>query len=137
MEWFEQARAAEDRQDWDAAIALVSARAECYSVDDQAHDSHLWHLRLLADAGRLAELTELARTDVHARRRLNRTYQERGLGAELRERAAAGDRSALYCLLRMLGEAGHLAQARQAVAELAPENAYAHRVLEELAARVR
>ncbi|MGX4736038.1 hypothetical protein [Kitasatospora griseola] len=80
MNWYEQARAAEQRQDWDAAIALVSVHAECYSADFHRHDNHLWHLDLLARAGRIAELAELALADRHARRRLNRVSSERGVG---------------------------------------------------------
>lgn len=76
--WFEQARAAEDLNDWDTAIALVAPRAECYSADYHAHHNHLWHLDLLARAGRHADLAELATTDVHARRRLNRSLRESG-----------------------------------------------------------
>ncbi|MGR6975084.1 hypothetical protein ACU639_36855 [Streptomyces cynarae] len=102
MEWFEQARAAEQLRDWDAAIALVSAHAECYSTDHYMHDNHLWHMDLLARAERFSELTELALTDVHARRRLNRSFRERGMEAALRSRAKDGDRDALYVLVRLL-----------------------------------
>ncbi|WP_326791173.1 hypothetical protein OHA79_00120 [Streptomyces sp. NBC_00841] len=91
MEWFEQARAAEQFRDWDAAIALVSAHAECYSTDPYMHDNHLWHMDLLARAERLSELTERALTDVHARRRLNTSLRERGMEAALRNRAEDGD----------------------------------------------
>jgi len=63
---------AEGIRDWNAAISLVSARAECYSTDFHAHDNHLWHMDLLVRAERFEQLTELALTDVHARRRLNR-----------------------------------------------------------------
>ncbi|WP_198520385.1 hypothetical protein [Kitasatospora sp. CB02891] len=80
MNRYEQARAAEQRQDWDTAIALVSAHAECYSADFHRHHDHLWHVDLLARAGRIAELTELALTDHHARRRLDRVSSERGVG---------------------------------------------------------
>ncbi|MFB7212399.1 hypothetical protein [Streptomyces sp. NPDC056255] len=31
MDWLERARAAEQLQEWDVAIALVSAHAECFS----------------------------------------------------------------------------------------------------------
>lgn len=91
VEWFEQARAAEQFRDWDAAIALVSAHAECYSTDPYMHDNHLWHMDLLARAERLSELTERALTDVHARRRLNTSLRERGMEAALRNRAEDGD----------------------------------------------
>ncbi|MFI8184264.1 hypothetical protein OG539_40345 [Actinacidiphila glaucinigra] len=78
MEWFEQARAAEQARDWDTAIALVSAHAECYARDHHMHSNHLWHMDLLVRAERFPELAELARTDVHARRRLNSSLGERG-----------------------------------------------------------
>nr|WTB28188.1 hypothetical protein OG781_00150 [Streptomyces sp. NBC_00830]WTB35895.1 hypothetical protein OG781_46435 [Streptomyces sp. NBC_00830] len=64
MEWFEQARAAEQLRDWDAAIALVSAHAECYSTDHYMHANHLWHMDLLARAERFSELTEVASREV-------------------------------------------------------------------------
>ena len=72
MEWFELVRVAEESQDWDTAIALVSAHAECYSADFYAHNNHLWHMDLLARAERFAELADLARVDIHARRRLDK-----------------------------------------------------------------
>ncbi|MFD6653619.1 DUF6879 family protein [Streptomyces parvus] len=78
MEWREQAQAAEQVSDWDTAISLVSAHAECYSIDSHAHGSHLWHMDLLARAERFDQLAELAVTDVHARRRLNRSLQKQG-----------------------------------------------------------
>jgi hypothetical protein len=74
--WFEQAKEAEERCDWPSAIALVRAHAECFSADFYAHDHHLWHMDLLARAGRIEELAALARSDVHARRRLNRLLRE-------------------------------------------------------------
>lgn len=77
MTWFEQAREADRSGDWDTAIALVRAHAECYSVDPDAHNNHLWHMDLLVRAQRIGELSELARTDVHARRRLNRSLRNR------------------------------------------------------------
>ncbi|WP_051712047.1 hypothetical protein [Streptomyces sp. NRRL S-350] len=82
MEWFERAQEAERRQDWDAAIRLVSSHAECYSAGPYEHNSHLWHMNLPARAGRLAELGILARTDVHARRGLDRALRDRGKEAE-------------------------------------------------------
>lgn len=132
MAWFEQARAAEQLGDWDTAIALVSAHAECYSVDPNAHDSHLWHMDLLARAERLAELAELALTDVHARRRLNATFRERGMEAALRYRAKDGDSGALYALVRLLCETNRAQEARRAVQELGPEDQYAHQILARL-----
>ncbi|WP_314245889.1 hypothetical protein [Streptomyces sp. DSM 40907] len=92
MEWHEQAQAAEQTGDWDTAISLVSARAECYSADFYAHDNHLWHMDLLVRAERFDQLTGLAVTDVHARRRLNRSLRERGMETEPRNRAGDGDR---------------------------------------------
>ncbi|MFF4343262.1 hypothetical protein ACFY00_25445 [Kitasatospora sp. NPDC001540] len=129
MEWFEQAQEAERAADWDTAVALVSARSECYSTDHWAHGNHLWHMALLAEAGRFAELARLAQVDVHARRSLNRALRDRGMAPELHARAADGDRGALYALVRLLGETGRLRQARRAVREFAPEDRYAHRLL--------
>lgn len=71
VEWCERVRVAEELRDWDTAIALVSAHAACYSADYNAHNNHLWHMDLLVRAERFAELADLARVDVHARRRLN------------------------------------------------------------------
>jgi hypothetical protein len=127
--WFEQAQAAEQSGDWDAAIALVSAHAECFSTDHYAHNNHLWHMDLLVQAERLTELTGLARTDVHARRRLNRALRDRGMETTLRERAEDGDRDALYCLVRLLCETSRTGRARQTIAELAPENQYAQEIV--------
>jgi hypothetical protein len=127
--WFEQVQAAERSGDWDTAIALVSAHAECFSTDHYAHDNHLWHMDLLVQADRLAELTDLARTDVHARRRLNRSLRDRGMETTLRERAEDGDRDALYCLVRRLCETSRTEQARYTVAEIAPENSYAQEII--------
>ncbi|MGW7210498.1 hypothetical protein [Streptomyces sp. NPDC054837] len=129
MEWYEQAQAAEQVRDWDTAIALVSARAECYSADSHAHDSHLWHMRLLVSAERFTQLTELALTDVHARRRLNSSLHERGMDAALRDRAEGGDSGALYHLVQLLCEKGRLQEACEAVQELGPKNEYAHQLV--------
>lgn len=129
MTWFERAQEAEQSGDWDTAITLVSARAECYSVDHHAHSNHLWHMDLLASAERITELSELARTDVHARRRLNRALRDRGMEAKLYERAEGGDRDALYCLVRMLCETSRTRQARQTVETLAPEDSYAQEII--------
>ncbi|MFD3584555.1 hypothetical protein [Streptomyces sp. NPDC058683] len=129
MEWFEQARAAEQVCDWDAAIALVSVHAECYSADSAAHDSHLWHLDLLVRAERRTELTELARTDVHARRRLNRSLRERGMEAALRNRAEDADRDALYVLVRLLCETGRAREAARVVQDLGPDDRHAHQIV--------
>ncbi|MFC8723174.1 hypothetical protein, partial [Kitasatospora sp. NPDC057198] len=105
------------RGDWDAAIALVSAQAECHSADYQAHNSHLWHMDLLVAAGRLEELERLGRTDVHARRRLHRALREQGRAPELRALAADGDRGALRALIRLLGESGRAGEARRGAHE--------------------
>jgi hypothetical protein len=133
VKWFEEAQEAERREDWDTAIALVSAHAEPYADSDR-HDCHLWHLDLLARADRLPELAERATTCVHARRRLNRSLRERGNETALRERADDGDRGALYALLRLLGEAHRIEEARRVVAEVDPDNAYAREVVAEYGA---
>ncbi|MFI9771830.1 hypothetical protein ACIHJG_33930 [Streptomyces sp. NPDC052415] len=129
MEWREQVQAAERIGDWDAAISLVSARAECYSTDFLAHDNHLWHMDLLVRAEQFDQLTELALTDVHARRRLNRSLRERGMDTALRHRAEAGDSSALYHLVKLLCGRDQLQEAHEAVERLGPENEYAHQLV--------
>ncbi|MDI1459305.1 hypothetical protein ACWDU8_22400 [Streptomyces sp. NPDC003388] len=129
MDWFEQARVAEQLRDWDAAIALVSAHAECYSTDHDMHDNHLWHMDLLARAERFSELTELALTDVHARRRLNRSLRDQGMEAVLRSRAKDGDRDALYVLVRLLCETNRAQEAHRAVQDCGPEDQYAHQIV--------
>lgn len=129
MEWFERARAAEQLRDWDAAIASVSAHSECYATDPYLHDNHLWHMDLLARAERFSELTELALTDVHARRRLNRALRERGMEPALRGRAGEGDRDALYILVRLLCETHRVQEARRAVQDFGPEDQYAHQII--------
>lgn len=129
MDWFEQAREAERLRDWDAAIASVSARAECFSVDHHMHDNHLWHMDLLARAERFSALTELALTDVHARRRLNRALRDQGMESALRGRAEDGDRDALYVLVRLLGETDRAQEAHRAVLDCGPEDQHAHRIV--------
>jgi hypothetical protein len=129
VEWFEQVRTAEELEDWDTAIALVSAHAECFSADFYAHDNHLRHMDLLVRAEWFTKLTELARVDVHARRRLNRSLCERGMDATLRQRAEDGDRGALYSLVRLLCERSRIDEARQAVLDIDPENLYGYQVL--------
>jgi hypothetical protein len=129
VEWFEQARAAERRRDWDAAIALVSAYAECHSTDPFRHDNHLWHMDLLARAERLSELTERALTDVHARRRLNRSLRERGMAGLLHDRARDGDRGALYALVRLLCETNRAYEAHRVVQDIGPDDQYAHQLM--------
>lgn len=81
VDWLERARAAEQAHDWDVAITLVSAHAECFSDDPDMHDNHLWHMDLLARAERIPELTERALTDNHARRRLNGVDEDKSDGA--------------------------------------------------------
>nr|WP_152332196.1 hypothetical protein [Micromonospora purpureochromogenes] len=76
--WSEIARVAQERGDWDRAIAVVGAVAQCYSADHERHNAHLWHLDLLARAGRHVELAALGERDVHARRRLERLPDEEG-----------------------------------------------------------
>ncbi|MEU1540603.1 hypothetical protein ABZ461_21285 [Actinacidiphila glaucinigra] len=129
MEWFEQALAAEEARDWDTAIALVSAYAECFSGDHYRHDNHLWHMDLLVRAERFPELAELARTDVHARRGLNGSLGERGMTAALRSRAEDGDRHALYVLLWLLCETDRVQEARGVVQDLGPEDQYANEIV--------
>ncbi|MGC5333501.1 hypothetical protein [Micromonospora sp. DT62] len=76
--WSEKVRVAEERGDHDEATAVLNAVAECYSTDHERHDAHLWHMDLLARAGRRVELAALGRHDVHARRRLRRLLREDG-----------------------------------------------------------
>jgi hypothetical protein len=102
--WSETARVAEERGDWDRAIAVVGAVAGCYSTDHERHNAHLWHMDLLARAGRHAELAALAQRDVHARRRLNRLLYEEGRLVDLRQRARSGDGGAQYLLRRLAGD---------------------------------
>ncbi|GAA2594810.1 hypothetical protein GCM10010435_87290 [Winogradskya consettensis] len=120
-----EATAAEAREDWAAAIALVSAVAECYSEDYMRHNAHLWHVDLLVRAGLLHELTRFAGTDKHARRRLARFLYDEGRADDLRERAATGDKAALYPLIRLLRARGEHEAAEQVAAELAPADSYA------------
>ncbi|MEV7525426.1 hypothetical protein [Streptomyces sp. NPDC091371] len=129
MDWYEQARTAEQLRDWDTAIALVSARAECYSADSYAHSRHLWHMDLLVSAERFTQLTALALTDVHARRRLNRALHERGMDTVLRRRAEDGDSGAQYHFVKLLCETGRLQEAGRAVHDLGPEDEYAHQLV--------
>jgi hypothetical protein len=84
---------------------------------------------LLARSGQLVELTNLAGTDVHARRRLNRALRDRGEDAMLRERAETGDRDALYVLIRLLCGTGRIGRARQTIEEIDPQNQYAQEIL--------
>ncbi|MEU5943714.1 hypothetical protein ABZ807_32210 [Micromonospora sp. NPDC047548] len=123
------AEAAEGRGDWATAIAMVSGFSECYSRDHYRHDAHLWHMELLVKAGLLHELAELAKTDVHARRRLDRFLYEEGRDSELRRRAERGDKTALYLLVRLLrarGDArGEQTVAQQAVADIDAADTYA------------
>jgi hypothetical protein len=132
VEWREQVQVAEGIDDGDAAITLVSAHAECYSTDSHAHDNHLWHMDLLVRAERFEQLTELALTDVHARRRLNRALHERGIDTTLRRRAKAGDSDSLYHLVKLLCERAQFQEAHEAVERLDPENEYAHQLVVDL-----
>ncbi|MEU3793857.1 hypothetical protein AB0F07_29285 [Streptomyces fructofermentans] len=84
---------------------------------------------LLVRAERFDQLAELALTDVHARRRLNRSLHERGVDTALRRHAEAGDSAALYHLVRLLCGKGKLREANEAVESLGPENEYAHRLV--------
>ncbi|MFI5715976.1 hypothetical protein [Nocardia sp. NPDC051750] len=129
--WNEMASSAEARQDWDAAISAVSTYAECYSPDHTRHRAHLWHMDLLAQAGRLDELAARGRTDVHARRKLDRFLYENGRDSDLRKRARNGDKSALYYLLRLLRQRGEQTAAEQVAAEIDGSDEYAHRLATE------
>ncbi|MEV7905163.1 hypothetical protein [Streptomyces anulatus] len=129
MDWLERAGAAEQLRDWDEAIALVSAHAECFSDDPDMHDKHLWHMDLLVRAERISELTERALTDSHARRRLNRSLRERGMEAALCGRAEDGDRDALYVLVRLMCETGRVQEAQKVVADIGPKDQYARQIV--------
>jgi hypothetical protein len=94
--WAEAARAAEERGAWGEAISLVSAFADCKTLDYRVRDAHLWHMQLLAKAGRLDVLAQLAETCKHARRQFNRHLVENGQADELHRRAQDGDTDALY-----------------------------------------
>ncbi|WP_211364551.1 hypothetical protein [Micromonospora palomenae] len=127
MAGFDQAsaEAAEARGDWAMAIAMVSSFSECYSQDHYRHNAHLWHMELLVKAGLFPELAEHAKTDVHARRRLDRFLYEEGRDSELRQRAQRGDRTALHFLVRLLRARGERTAAQQAVADIDPADTYA------------
>lgn len=119
------ARVAEDRGDFDTAIALVGPFGECFSDDLDRHEAHLWHVDLLGRAGRTAELAEMGRTDEHARRRLNRLLYRKGRTAALRRRALAGDKLAFYLLVGLHYARGRHAEARRAIMEIDPTGRYA------------
>lgn len=123
--WFEAARAAEARCDWDAAISAVKTFEECYSVDHNRHDAHLWHMDLLVKARHLDELAARGKNDVHARRRLDRFLYGDGRDHDLRQRALHGDKLALYFLVRLLHQRGEQAAAQQAVTEIDGTDKYA------------
>ncbi|GLW64141.1 hypothetical protein Arub01_23850 [Actinomadura rubrobrunea] len=128
-------RAAEEQGDWDTAISLIRSVAECDSPDDLKADAHLWHMDLLARAGRLDELATRGETDRHAQRRLDRLLYEEDRDSELRHRALHGDKYALYLLVRLLRERGEQAAAQRAVAEIDETNAYAWQLANEPSAR--
>ncbi|WP_217628205.1 DUF6193 family natural product biosynthesis protein [Micromonospora nigra] len=94
-----------------------------------AHHAHLGRMDALARAGRLDELAALAVTDTHARRRLDRQLHEDGHADGLRARAATGDMTALYFLVQLLRTRGEDGAARQAVADIAPDDDYARQLL--------
>ncbi|GAA3968019.1 hypothetical protein GCM10023085_58010 [Actinomadura viridis] len=75
-EWHTAVQAAEERGDLADAISMIESVAECYSADSFLHNAHLWHMDLLARAGRVEELAMRAETDVHAGRRLERMRRE-------------------------------------------------------------
>ncbi len=89
------------------------------------HNAHLWHMDLLAKAGRIDELATLAETDVHARRRLDRFLYENGCDDDLRQRAQRGDKAALYNLVKLLRQRGEQTGAQQVVDEIDPADQYA------------
>jgi hypothetical protein len=122
---YASAESAEARGDWAMAIAMVAEFSECYSHDYHRHDAHLWHMELLVKAGLLPELAEYAKTDIHARRRLDRFLCEQGRDSELRQRAQNGDKTALYLLVRLLRTRGEQTAAQQAVADIDPTDAHA------------
>jgi hypothetical protein len=123
--WADAVQAAEDRCDWDEAIAVISSIAECDSHDYVLHNAHLWHMDLLAKAGQLDELAIRGETDRHALRRLDWMLYEEGRAGELRDRAERGDKYALYLLVRLLRGRGEQAAAQQAVAAIDEANTYA------------
>lgn len=105
-DWIIVAQAAQERGDWDLAISMVEPNADCYSVDHERHNAHLWHMDLLAKAGRLDTLAVLSQADVHARRRLDRYLYETAQEVHLAQRAQAGDEYARILLGRLLREQG-------------------------------
>jgi hypothetical protein len=129
--WAAAVRAAENRGDWDEAISMISSVAECFSLDYVRHDAHLWHMDLLAEAGRLDELAMRGETDTHARRRLDRLFYEEDRDDELRRRAQHGDKTALYLLVRLLRRRGEDTAAVQAVTAIDETDAYALKLAHE------
>lgn len=102
--WAETARSPERRHAWDEAISLVELVAECDSRDYVCQDAHLWHMHLLAQAERFDELSELAESDRHARRRLDRALYAAGRYDDLRSRASRGDEYASLLFARVRSE---------------------------------
>lgn len=135
--WADAVQAAEDRSDWDEAISVIGSVAECDSHDYIRHDAHLWHMDLLARAGRLDDLATRGETDRHARRRLDRLLYEEGRDRELRHRAVHGDKAALYLLVRLLRERGEQVAAQQAVVEIDAMDVYAMQLANEHQSRFR
>jgi hypothetical protein len=129
--WIAAAREAEERGDWDKAISIVSAVADIKSPDDNIAQAHFWHIVLLARAGRLDELAELAKSDGFARRQLDIRLREDGNIDELGRRAREGDKFALYQLLRLLRARGDKVAAERLVNEVDSTNAYAWRLVHE------
>ncbi|ONI81595.1 hypothetical protein ALI144C_20045 [Actinosynnema sp. ALI-1.44] len=130
-DWGAVVRASEKRGDWDKAITVVGSVAECSSPDPYLHDAHLWHMDLLAKAGRLDELARWGERDRCARRRLDRLLYEQGRDSELRHRADCGDKTAFYKLVCLLRDRGDQKAARQTVADIDPTDTYAtHLALE-------
>jgi hypothetical protein len=136
MDWDSVAQAAQERGDWDEAIAVVGSVAECFSPDPYLHNAHLWHMDLLAKAGRLDELARRGESDRCARRRLDRQLYEQGRDSELQHCAERGDKAAFYMLVRLLRDRGDEGAARQAVADIDQTDMYATQLVHEPPARV-
>jgi hypothetical protein len=128
-----------ERGEHTSAIELyASVRAELSAASRPAasdesrsralHEANLGYLDALARAGRLDELAALAETDATARRRLDRQLHHEGRADALRARAADGDRTALYLLVRLLRARNEDDAARQAVEDVAPDNEHARRL---------
>ncbi|WP_328475815.1 protein phosphatase 2C domain-containing protein [Actinoplanes sp. NBC_00393] len=125
---------ARERGDYAAAVDLFASVTGARfpevvdDLDGTLHQAYYGYLDALARAGRLDELAALATNDARARRRLDRQLHEEGRADDLRARAASGDRTALYLLIRLLRARGEQDAARQAVDDIAPDDEYARRL---------